>query len=239
MKSKLKKLIFVQKFYYKLLYLWQKRNCKNIGKNTYIDKSVHIVGLENIRIGSNNIVSDGCWLNVNDRYKDKIGIDMGNNCYIGKRNFFSSGYLIKLGSYTMTSVDCKFLGSSHAIDNPLIPYVTTETITTETITTETNVWLGAGVTILGNVTIGRGSIIGAGSFVLKDIPPFSIAVGNPCKVVKRYDFKLKKWVKIEDYDKLNEKYIPCEKEYLDKLNEKYKDISMPLFASGKNFGDLY
>lgn len=46
------------------------------------------------------------------------------------------------------------------------------------------VWIGAGCNILPGVSIGEGSIIGAGSVVTKDIPAYSIAVGNPCKVIK-------------------------------------------------------
>jgi acetyltransferase-like isoleucine patch superfamily enzyme len=46
-----------------------------------------------------------------------------------------------------------------------------------------DVWLGYNVTVLPGVTIGKGSVIGAGSVVTKNIPPYSIAVGNPCKVI--------------------------------------------------------
>ena len=61
------------------------------------------------------------------------------------------------------------------------------------ITLETGVWLGANCTVCGGVTIGEGSIIGAGSVVTKDIPAGVIAVGNPCKVMR----------KITEEDKLN------------------------------------
>lgn len=47
-----------------------------------------------------------------------------------------------------------------------------------------NCWLGAGVVVLPGVTIGDGSVIGAGSVVTKDVPPFVVAYGNPCKVVR-------------------------------------------------------
>lgn len=59
-----------------------------------------------------------------------------------------------------------------------------------------NCWLGEGVIVLPGVTIGDGCIIGAHSIVKKNIPPFSIAVGSPAKVVKRFDFQKNKWVKI-------------------------------------------
>ena len=47
-----------------------------------------------------------------------------------------------------------------------------------------DVWIGRRVIILPGVTIGDGCVIGAGAVVAKDIPPFSIAVGNPCRVIK-------------------------------------------------------
>lgn len=48
-----------------------------------------------------------------------------------------------------------------------------------------NVWLGSGVHVMPGITIGAGSIIGAGSVVVKDIPENSLAVGNPCKVIRK------------------------------------------------------
>ena len=52
------------------------------------------------------------------------------------------------------------------------------------VTIEDGVWVGCNVTILKGVTIGRGAVVGAGSLVTKDIPPYSIAVGNPARVIK-------------------------------------------------------
>ena len=48
-----------------------------------------------------------------------------------------------------------------------------------------NVWIGANVTILPGVTIGDNTVIGAGSVVNRDIPSGVVAVGNPCRVIKR------------------------------------------------------
>lgn len=62
---------------------------------------------------------------------------------------------------------------------------------------EDNVWLGEFVTILPGVTIGEGSIIGSNSVVNRNIPPFSIAVGVPARVIKKYSFETKKWIKSE------------------------------------------
>ena len=56
---------------------------------------------------------------------------------------------------------------------------------TAPITIEDNCWIAANVTIIGGVTIGTGSVIGAGSVVTKDIPPNSLAAGNPCRVIRQ------------------------------------------------------
>ena len=56
-------------------------------------------------------------------------------------------------------------------------------------------WLGEKVCVLPGVTIGKKCIIGAGSIVTKSIPDFSIAVGNPAKVIKKYNFETHKWDK--------------------------------------------
>ena len=59
-----------------------------------------------------------------------------------------------------------------------------------------NTWLGENVAVLSGVTIGKNSIIGANSVVSKNIPENCIAVGNPVKVIKQYNFKTKKWEKV-------------------------------------------
>ena len=56
--------------------------------------------------------------------------------------------------------------------------------------------LGTNSTSMAGVTIGERCQIGAGAVVTKDIPPYSVAVGNPARVVKRYDFEKKEWVRV-------------------------------------------
>lgn len=53
------------------------------------------------------------------------------------------------------------------------------------VTLGKEVWIGMGVVILPGVNIGDGTIVGAGSVVVKDLPPYTVAVGNPCQVVKQ------------------------------------------------------
>lgn len=61
-----------------------------------------------------------------------------------------------------------------------------------------NCWIGEGVIIMPGVTIGDGCVIGAHSIVKNDIPPASIAVGSPARVVKQYSYKEKRWKKVTE-----------------------------------------
>ncbi len=71
-------------------------------------------------------------------------------------------------------------------------------LTSNEVVIEENVWLGEGVCVLPGTRIGRCSIIGANAVVTKDIPEYSIAVGNPAKVVKKYNPTMKKWERITE-----------------------------------------
>jgi hypothetical protein len=131
------------------------------------------------------------------------------------------------------------LGANHRFDDPLSPYIATGVTDDATMNIGVNVWLGAGCTVIGNVTIGRGSIIGAGSLVTHSIPPFSIAFGNPCRVVKRYDFSTKAWIPVEVYDNAQEDLMPTTDGYRQLLHEKCPTLPVSRHAAAKEFGDLF
>ncbi|MBK2085594.1 acyltransferase [Francisella adeliensis] len=226
----------IRSIYHKFINLFYK---KNIGKNTFIDKSVSVLGWKSVSIGRNSALSQDTWININHRKNHSKQCVIGDFCYIGKRNFFSVGENISIGSYTMTSTDCRLLGSNHLFDDPYKPYMIASCTNKDSIIIGVNVCLSSNVTVVGNVNIGHGSIIGAGSLVNKDIPPFSIAVGNPCKVIKRYDFENNKWIKVQNYNNKLDSLIPLEEDYLNILKQNYSDIKMPLQACSKNFGDIY
>lgn len=212
---------------------------KDIGKGSYIDKTVNVFGWSYVKIGENTLIGEQTWLNVNGRIKNHKHIEIGNHCYLGRRNLLVSSKKLIIGDYVMTSNDCKFLGSNHIYSNPLEPYIATGTMDDDTLKIGANVWVGAGAIVLGAVTVGHGSILGAGSVVTKDIPPFSVAVGNPCKVVKRFNFKTDQWDRIEIFDKSLEALMPNEEEYLKILKSNKLTINMPVMAATSRYGDLF
>lgn len=209
-----------------------------LGRECYIDATVHFTGASHVRIGDNSVLSQGCWLNVNSINPGEVGIEIGHNCFIGKNNFFSSGASIQVQPYVLTAIDCKFLGSSHIIDNPNAPVLTSGTLATWTIRVGTNCFIGAGATLVGNITVGHGSVIGALSLVTESVPPFCMVVGNPARIVKRFSHVKNRWIAAEDFDALDADSEPDEASYLKALEAGFGSISMPYPAAGRGMGHL-
>lgn len=85
--------------------------------------------------------------------------------------------------------------TSGQLDSPNVP-PSERPLFCKAVIIEDDVWLGESAVVLPGVTIGRGSIIGALSTVTKHIPAYSIAVGSPAKVVKRYNLENKTWERV-------------------------------------------
>ena len=114
--------------------------------------------------------------------------DYGYNISVG-RNFFANfnlvildGAKVTFGDNVFIAPNCGFYTAGHPLDpierNKGLEYA-------RPITVGDNVWFGAQVCVLPGVTIGDNCVIGAGSIVTRDIPSGSVAVGNPCRVIKK------------------------------------------------------
>jgi acetyltransferase-like isoleucine patch superfamily enzyme len=125
-----------------------------------------------------------------------IKIKIGNHVDIGNGTFISANNDIQIGNHVIMAPYVFITDHDHGI------FDVTKNLHQQPITEggsviiKDNVFLGTKSSILKNVTIGQHSTIGANSVVVKDIPPFCIAAGNPAKIIKKYDFKQNKWLKV-------------------------------------------
>lgn len=111
-------------------------------------------------------------------------ISIGNNTSINAFSMLYGPGDIYIGNNVSIAPRCSLMAFNHIFSNSDIP-IKKQGVSYKGIVIEDDVWIGNGVTILDGVTVSKGSVIGAGSVVTKSIPEFSIAVGNPCKVIKK------------------------------------------------------
>ncbi|MBD2357722.1 acyltransferase [Tolypothrix sp. FACHB-123] len=153
-----------------------------ISKNVFIFKGVRLDGRgENNRIYLGNKVA--IERNVDIGCLDRTSIYIDDETFIGPNVCIAGPGDIKIGKYCMIASHSGIYANNHTFTNPLEP-IRYQGITRKGIVIEDDCWLGHGVSVLDGVTIGQGSVIGAGAVVTKDIPPFSVAVGVPAKVIK-------------------------------------------------------
>jgi len=110
-------------------------------------------------------------------------ITIGNNTSINSFCHLNGCGGLKIGNDVRIAAHCMLIPANHNFDDVDKP-IYLQGQTQKGIVIEDDVWLGAGVKVLDGVTIGKGSVIGAGSVVSKTIPPYSIAVGVPAKVIR-------------------------------------------------------
>lgn len=158
---------------------------------------VQVIGMAESTIGEGSVVQDGTWLNVCIRDGSER-LRIGRCACIGRWNFLSSGTFLEIGDYCLFAPNIYVSDADHAFNDPFRPYISQGIRTRGPVVVEENCWLGKGVSVVGSLTIGRGSVIGANSLVLRDVEPFSIVVGSPAKLVKMFDPVEQAWVRIDN-----------------------------------------
>lgn len=177
---------------------------KQIGKNVKIGTGVKFVNPQYISIGNNVSIMD----NVTIIARGEKGVEIGDGCFlmkgvyldteIGKTGYIKIGeqvYLgtgttlfghmgLEIGDYSLLAQNITLTPYSHIYDNPA-ELIKKQGGHMKKVTIGKDCYIGMGVCIMYSGDIGDGSVIGAGSTVVKSIPPYSIAVGTPAKVIKK------------------------------------------------------
>lgn len=126
----------------------------------------------------------------NCRILSPFHCDFGYNIHVGEDFFANTGLVIldeaevKIGNNVFIAPQVGLYTAYHAFD---IPTRRRGFEAAKPITICDDVWIGGHVSVLPGVTIGKGSVIGAGSVVNRDIPEGVVAAGNPCRVIRRLD----------------------------------------------------
>jgi len=130
------------------------------------------------------IVGPWCWIGDDVALRSHSGrVTIGAKSVIGGGTTINSYLDVSIGEGALIADDVHITDFDHRTDRTDVP-IKDQGIVTSPVRIGADVWLGRGVTVLRGVDIGRGSVIGAHAVVTRDIPPYSIAVGAPARVVR-------------------------------------------------------
>jgi len=139
-------------------------------------------------LGAHSIIED--FSTINNGVGDVI---IGDNTLIGMGNVIIGP--VTIGNDVIFAQNVVASGLNHEYRDVTTP-IHLQSVTTATITIGDNCWIAANVVLTSGITIGKHCVIAAGSVVTKDIPPYTVAAGNPAKPIKKYDEQLKNWVRV-------------------------------------------
>lgn len=149
----------------------------SLGNRVYLEKNVTLKFLDE-------------FIENNHRIPNLI---IEDQTYIGTGSIIGAAKLIHIKKKVLIGPYCYIGDHDHEYHNINIPIDDQGYTNVKKIIIEEGVWIAANSTICSGVTIGKNSVIGANSVVKNNIPPFSLAVGSPAKVVKQYNSMSKKW----------------------------------------------
>ena len=156
-----------------------------LGKHMPLSDGRMNLGSKKVRAFCGKLMLNHCGKNVNIEKGAQFSnnISLGDNSGIGV-NAFISPY-VTIGNDVMMGPECMMYSTNHNFERTDIPMWKQGFSKEQPIVIEDDVWIGGRVIILGGVRVGKGSIIGAGSVVTKDVEPYSIVGGNPAKLIRK------------------------------------------------------
>lgn len=176
---------------------------KHMGENVRIGAGVKIVNPELISLGDNVTIGDdatiiaraGSEITIGNhvRIQQRVYLDterktgyihIGDEVYIGTGTTLFGHVGLEIGDHVLMAQNITLTPYSHIYDDP-DTVIIKQGGHCEKVTIGRDVYVGMGVCIMYSGNIGEGSVIGAGSTVVKPIPPYSVAVGSPARVIKK------------------------------------------------------
>ena len=170
---------------------------KHVGKNLYVGRRLTTHSPRGITLGNNVRLGHDCRLSCYADGEGVLGsIEINDECYIC--DFFSvlTANQVVIEKQVLIASYVTVLAENHGIDPEMgMPYGK-QPLTGKPVRIGECSWIGEKAVILPGVNIGKWCVVGAGSVVTKNLPDYAMAVGNPARIIRRYDLNEHKWLTV-------------------------------------------
>jgi acetyltransferase-like isoleucine patch superfamily enzyme len=173
---------------------------KSVGKDNYLQWPVKIDNPRYMTLGNNVKISWHGWLLCIESYGDRFfepQIIIHDNAYIGNACHIVACRKVEVGKSVMLADKCYLSDNLHAYEDVTLPIIHNPMKVPGEIVIGDHSWLGENVCVFGDVKIGKHCVVGAGSVVMESIPDYSVAVGSPARIIKRYNPETQTWQKTD------------------------------------------
>lgn len=165
------------------------------GHRSEIQRPALIVGSPNVFIGHQVKVWYSSRLEAICTTSTKGRIFIGDGSIIQPYAHIGSALEVRIGTGVLIASGVYITDHDHGFEDPDIPPIMNDTVVAAPVCIGDYAWLGERAMVLKGVTIGEHSIVGAGAVVTRNIPPYSVAVGSPARVIMRYSREEKRWIR--------------------------------------------
>jgi acetyltransferase-like isoleucine patch superfamily enzyme len=186
---------YLNRIWFIFFYILNAGLFKKLAFKAVLYPSVRIQGKKYISIADRSVVQRGGWLLALKIGETNPVLNIGKNCAIGDFSHITAVGEVIIEDNVLIANKVYISDNIHTFEDVNRPIINQKVQFKKTVRIKEGAWLGENVCLIG-ASIGKNTVIGANSVVTKDIPDFSLAVGSPAKVIKKYDFETQKWVSV-------------------------------------------
>jgi acetyltransferase-like isoleucine patch superfamily enzyme len=157
------------------------------GRGARLHPSVRVTAPERIAVGDGVWVGAGAWLHALGGPSAPPAIELGEGCSLAGNCTIAAAQRVVLGREVLIARGVYISDHSHAFADPAVAVLKQGIDRIAPVEIGDGAWLAENVVICPGVSIGRGAIVGANAVVTRDVPPRTVAVGAPARVIRSLD----------------------------------------------------
>ena len=180
------------RYYWRIAYsLWIQLEFGKVGRDVYVGKMFLLKGAKYVTLADNVTIGERCIIEVYDSCRDQRFspiLTIGMKSHLGDDGHITCINRVQIGDNVLMGRKVFITDNAHGVSDRILLDTAPNKrplASKGPVLIEDNVWICVMCCIIPGVRIGKGSIIGANAVVTKDVPPYSVAVGNPAKIVKQ------------------------------------------------------